>query len=201
MTTIYVEGGGSGRNLRAKCREAFRAYFAKTALGDRLPKVVAAAGRGDAFNRFRSALSQTKVDELIVLLVDSEGPVAAGSGPWTHLSNHDNWRKPEWASDENAHLMVQCMEAWFLADKNAVAGYFGPDFAANALPSNRNIEQVPKTDIDTALKNATRATSSRRYDKGRDSFAILGELDPELVAKASPHAARLLHTLEAHASE
>lgn len=201
MTTVYVEGGGSARGLRAKCREAFRAYFAKTASGDRLPKIVAAGSRGTAYNKFRSALSRASVEGLVVLLVDSEGPISAGSGPWTHLKNHDNWSKPVGASDDNAHLMVQCMEAWFLADKNALVSYFGFDLAVNALPSNPNIEQVPKTDIEAGLMKATRATVKGRYNKGRDSFAILRELDPEVVAEASPHAERLLRTLEAHISE
>ncbi|MDE0037657.1 MAG: hypothetical protein OXU77_08865 [Gammaproteobacteria bacterium] len=98
MTTIYVEGGGNGRGLRAKCREAFRAYFAKSVLGDRLPKIVAAGGRGTAYSKFRSALPRAKLDELILLLVDSESPVAEGSGPWTHLSTHDSWDKPEGAT-------------------------------------------------------------------------------------------------------
>ena len=201
MITVYVEGGGSGRGLRAKCREAFHAYFAKSALGDRLPKIVAAGGRGTVYNKFRSAFSRAKLDELILLLVDSERPVAEGSGPWAHLSTHDSWDRPEGATDANAHLMVQCMEAWFLADKNALAVYFGSDFATNALPPNPNIEQVPKADIEAGLRDATRATTKRSYNKGRDSFAILGELQPELVAQASPHAERLLRTLEAHVPE
>ena len=201
MTTVYVEGGGSRRGLRAKCREAFHSYFGKTTLGDRVPRVVAAGGRGTVYNRFRSALSRATTEESIMLLVDSEGPVSAGSGPWSHLKNHDNWDKPEGASDDNAHLMVQCMEAWFLADKDALASYFGSGFSTKALPANPNIEQVPKTDIDAGLRIATRVTSKGRYDKGRDSYAILGELDPRMVERASPHAERLLRTLEAHASE
>ena len=136
-----------------------------------------------------------------MLLVDSEGPVSEGSGPWTRLRNHDNWTKPERASDDNAHLMVQCMEAWFLADQDALTAYFGSGFAENALPANPNVEQVPKSDIDAGLRNATRRTSSRTYDKGRDSFAILGELDPNLVARASVHADRLLRALGARISE
>ena len=29
------------------------------------------------------------------------------------------------ATDEQAHLMVQCMEAWFLADRETLAAVFG----------------------------------------------------------------------------
>ena len=140
-------------------------------------------------------------NEFIVLVVDSEAPVIKDNAPWEHLRKQDNWDKPTAASDDNAHLMVQCMEAWFLADKSVLASYFGHGFAAKALPANPNIEVVPKSDIDDGLKGATRATSKGKYNKGRDSFAILGELNPQLVAKASPHAARLLSTLEAHVSE
>ncbi|MDE0421042.1 MAG: DUF4276 family protein [Gammaproteobacteria bacterium] len=198
---VYVEGGGSRRELQAKCRRGFRTFLSKTVSPVQVPDIVSCGGRGTAYNRFCSAWRQASDHELLILLVDSEGPVSEGFGAWTHLSNHDNWAKPAGATDDNAHLMVQCMEAWFLADKNALAGYFGPGFATNALPPRPNIEQVPKTDIEAGLKDATRATGKGRYNKGRDSYAILGELDPELVASASAHAQRLLRTLGTHVSE
>ena len=200
-TTVYVEGGGSGRELRAKCRKGFRAFFANSDLAGRMPKVVASGPRGSAFGKFRAALRRAKSDGLPMLLVDSEGPVSGSSGTWSHLKAHDNWDQPKGATDEDAHLMVQCMEAWFLADKDTLAGYFGTGYGANAIPADPNIEGVPKRDIENGLRNATRNCSRGRYDKGRDSFAILGKLDPKKVTDASPHAARLVRTLRSLASQ
>ena len=176
-------------------------FFGKTLASNRVPVIVPCGGRGSTYNRFCSAWRHASKNEPLMLLVDSEGPVTEGGGAWTHLRRRDNWEKPAGATDDNAHLMVQCMEAWFLADKSTLATHFGSGFAANLLPANPNIEQVPKRDIDAGLRNATRQTSGRAYDKGRDSFTILGELDPELVARASSSANRLLRTLEAHVAE
>ena len=134
-------------------------------------------------------------DDFIVLLVDSEGPVTAGSGSWLHLEKHDGWNKPAGATDDNAYLMVQCMEAWFLANKEALAGYFGDDFNMNSLPGRPEVEAISKRTIEAELKAATRQCKRGQYDKGSHSFQILADLDPHKVTEASPHARRFISTL------
>ena len=202
MTTIkaVVEGGGIRREQQAKCRKAFQRFLGSV-VPSRSLSIVAAGSRERAYKIFRLAMGGASSDEFTMLVVDSEEPVAGGNAPWTHLKTRDRWDKPKGASDDSGHLMVQCMEAWFLADKEALAKYYGSGFKANALPPNPNIEHIPKTDIDDGLKNATRGTTKRSYDKGRDSFAILGELDPKIVARASPYADCLLRVLQARASQ
>ena len=147
--------------------------------------------------RFRSALSAASENDFIVLLVDSEAQVARNTGPWLHLKNRvgDEWERPADATDDNAHLMVQCMEAWFLADKEALAGYFGGGFNPNSLPGRSEVEEVSKSAIEEGLKMASRECKKGRYDKGSHSFGILAELDPGKVTEASPHAKRLIDTL------
>lgn len=87
--------------------------------------------------------------------------------------------------------MVQCMEGCFLADKNCLASFSGPDFKEKALPGQSSIEEIPKRDIEEGLKRATRQCDRRgAYHKGHDSFEILAELNPEKVLAASPHAKR-----------
>ena len=192
---FYVEGGGDGKSLKTKCREGFSSFFAKANLAGRMPQVIACGGRETAFDRFCTALGSRKAEEFIVLLVDSEDPVAEGSGPWLHLSTRDGWEKPDEATDENAHLMVQCMEAWFLADKDRLAAYFGQGFNRNALPGRLEIEDVAKRDVLQGLKNATRQCEKGEYGKGRHSFDILERIDPAQVMNTSPHASRLVETL------
>ena len=97
--------------------------------------------------------------------------------------------------DENAHLMVQFMEAWFLADRDALASYFGNGFNENPLPRQVEVEHVSKLDIERGLNTATGQCKRGRYHKGRHSFAILAELNPRKVTDASPHAKRLIDTL------
>ena len=197
---VYVEGGGDGKDLRTKCRRGFSTFFEKANLARRMPKIIACGGRESAFEKFQTALRSGNADEFIVLLVDSEAPVANGSGPWYHLARRDEWERPDDATDENAHLMVQCMEAWFLADKEGLAAYFGQGFNRNALPGRREIEEVGKVDVVNGLKNATRDCKKGEYGKGRDSFVILEQTDPAKVLAASPHASRLIDTLREKAS-
>ena len=197
---VYVEGGGNNnRKLTARCREAFSEFFRKAGLSGRMPSIIAGGGRKQTYDDFCVALRDPKNDAFTILLVDSEEPVAEGAGPWRHLRNRrdDRWNRPAEATDEHAHLMVQCMEAWFLADRQTVSRFFGNGFRLSALPGRTDIEQIPKRDLLRGLQDAARNCRKRGYDKGRDSFRILAELDPERVTAASPHARRLVETLRA----
>ena len=125
--------------------------------------------------------------------------MVAGVGPWDHLQKRpeDQWPRPEEASDGQCHLMVQCMESWFLADNAALEAYFGQGFNDKALPKREDIEAISKADVLSGLRNASRQTATKgRYDKGSHSFAILALLDPQLVRRASSHADRLLTVLK-----
>ncbi len=199
---IYVEGGGDRRALLAKCRQGFCEFLEKVMPPRRMPRIIACGTRRSAFDRFCTALSHYS-ETFCMLLVDSETAVAAGMGPWAHLKSRtgDGWNKPTGATDDHAHLMVQCMEAWFLADKDCLARYFGQGFNAGALPANPNIEAISKADIYSGLKKATRNTKTKgKYQKGNHSFDILGKIDPQKVRQASPHAERLVNTLVKNAS-
>jgi len=194
---IYVEGGGRNKALRTKCRLGFNRFFYKAGLEGRMPRIVASGNRQQAFDDFRRALRGAEEHDFIVLLVDSEISVAASAGPWQHLMEFDKWTQPPGATDDQAHLMVQCMEAWFLADKECLAERFKQGFNLSALPARMDIEQIEKTDVLASLKKAGRDGLTGGYDKGRHSFDILARIDPNKVAMASPHAKRLLDTLRA----
>jgi hypothetical protein len=120
--TVFVEGGGNTKALRARCRRGFGAYLSKAGLAGRMPRVIPSGSRQNAFRDFRTAVGNADTSDFIVLLVDSEGPVERNSGPWKHLKNRepDNWDRPASARDDNAHMMVQCMETWFLADQDTL---------------------------------------------------------------------------------
>ena len=190
--TIHVEGGGNRNSLRAECRQAFREFFRNAGFADgllRQLKIVACGARDEAYRSFRRAVT-TNRGQANFLLVDAEGPVAAGT-PWEHLG----WVRPSTAAADSAFLMVQCMESWFYADKEALERFFGRDFNARALPGDKNIERIPKQDVLSGLNRATRNLKGGRYDKGGHSFSILKQLDPQKVTAASPHARRLMDAL------
>jgi hypothetical protein len=140
----------------------------------------------------------TTADEFAILLVDSEGPVAQ-KDPWNHLRTQSGagWKRPAGTTKDHLQFMVQAMEAWFFADKAALAQYFGPSLRVQALSANPNVEKIPKADLFSHLKKATKDCSKGSYSKGDHSFEILGAIDPQKVRTASPvHGARLLDTLD-----
>ena len=192
--TIYVEGGGNYKDLKISCRQGFRKFFEKAGLADsrRMPTIVPCGGRQNAYNRFRGALSKGNRDA--ILLVDSEGPVTALS-PWLHLKARDNWDRPNGATEEQCHLMVQVMETWFLADREALQTHYGQGFRAPALPQNPNIEDISKDDVLAGLNRAARDTGKGAYNKSSDSFTILEKLDPAKVRQRSGYADQLILAL------
>ena len=164
-------------------------------MADRLPKVVACGGRESAYGDFREAVaSNAGTGRAIFLLVDSEAPVTSTES-WRHLKSRDSWDLPRTAAADSAHLMVQCMEAWFYADKDALERFFGPGFNTSVLSGQVDIEDIPKQDVQDRLAAATRQARRGRYHKGRHSFDILRLIDPHKVAAASSHARRLVDAL------
>ena len=193
---VYVEGAGPSATSKREFRQGLKTFFEKTNLKGRMPRFVCCGGRESAYDDFCTALSRAKDNEFIVLLVDSEGPVAASTGAWSHLK----WNRPSGANDDNAHLMVQCMESWFLADRSTLRLYFGRGFRENSLPNRTDVENILKQDVFRSLDAATRLSKKGRYDKGKHAFEILGKLNPESVTGGSPCAKRLVTTLMRKAS-
>lgn len=162
-----------------------------------MPRVIACGSRQRAYDQFCAAINEAEDDSFIVLLVDSEAAVAASDSPWEHLRKRDKWTQPPAAADDSAQLMVQCMEAWFVADRQSLSAYFGKDFNTSALPAREDVEAIAKDDLERTLKQATRSCSKGKgiYRKGRHSFELLGCLDPSKVMEASPHAKLLIDAL------
>ena len=197
---IYVEGGGNRGDLRTRCRRGFSIFFEKAGLGGRMPRIIACGDRATAFDKFRTALGARDAEEFIVLLVDSEDAIADGTGPWSHLAKRDSWIRPHEVTEVQAHLMVQCMEAWFLADVDVLARYFGRNFNRKVLPGQREIEEIEKNDVLKGLRSASRRCTKGEYSKARHSFDILEQITPAKVCGVSPHAKRLIDALREKAT-
>ena len=189
---IYVEGGSQG-STKSACRQAFRLFLEK-AIPPGSFQVIACGSRAEAFQDFRAAL-KSHPSAYIILLVDSEGIVS--TGPWTHLRTRvgDGWHQPSGTTDDQAHLMVQVMESWFLADRNILIAYYGKNFRASSLPRRSNVELIPKHDVFRALEHASRKTLKGPYHKTKHAFDLLEMIDPTLVRAASAHAGRLFKVL------
>lgn len=192
---LYVEGGGVSRALKRACRRGFRIFVERAGLKGSMPEIVACGSRRNAYDDFVTKhRHKASKSENALLLVDAEDPVTKHD-PWQHLKDRDGWNPPEDVTDDQCHLMVQAMESWFLADRAALAEFYGQGFKENALPANQQIEQVPKRDALNGLDGAARGTAKGTYKKGSHSFEILAKIDPTKITDASPHARRFINVL------
>ena len=198
---LYVEGGGSRAELRIRCRKAFSDLLCRAGFAGRLPRVVACGSRNEAFDQFKSAVSGPSYYP--ILLVDSEDLVANGnqpnnpSGAWRHLESRDDWQRPNTAHDDQAQLMVTCMETWLMADRDALLRHFR-GMNQNRLLPDVGLEGRDKQDVNAALDRATSPSRRGSYTKGRDSFDLLSKVEPTKLKSKLPHFQRLIKTLDNH---
>jgi hypothetical protein len=181
-TVIYIEGGGSSKELHARCREGFRKLLDKSGLASRSPRLVACGSRDEAFDDFKTACRTEKAD-FIALLIDSEDPISDIEATWSHLKRRDHhWEKPSGAANEQVLFMTTCMETWIIADRPSLKEHYGHKLQESALPVMNDLESRPRQLIQNALEHATRDCLNR-YSKGKRSFEILAKLKPEELEK------------------
>ncbi len=192
---IYMEGGGDGKDTKAALRQGMDAFL--TPLKDNARsnswrwRVVPCGSRMAAFDGFRNAALRGD-DAVVALLVDAEGPVDGSNR--AHLQSKDGWDLKSY-SDDVVHLMVQTMEAWIVADPDALVDYYGQNFSKNALPRTRNLETVSKADIASRLEKATRSTQKGTYHKIRHASDLLQRISQQKVQQRCPSCARMFNEL------
>ena len=191
---IYVEGGGDRKDTKANLRRGLGAFLRELRDEARARRirwqVVASGGRASALDDFQTAC-RTHPAAFNVLLVDSEGPVS--DPPRQHLQKQDGWTTA--LSEEHCQLMVQTMEAWLVADVDALAGFYGDEFRRNAIPQRADVEEIDKDSLRPALVAATRHTQKGPYHKTRHGFKLLGLIEPVTVRSKAKHCKRLFETL------
>jgi len=148
-------------------------------------------GRVATIDAYRTAIRQ-HAQAFNVLLVDSESAVQ--TTPWQHLQARREWGD-EHPHDDHCQFMTQAMEAWFIADTEALSRFYRQGFRSNAIPGYPDVEQIAKDDLEPCLKNATHDTTKGEYHKGRHAWKLLKIIDPNKVQRASRHCKRLFDTL------
>jgi len=187
---IYVEGGGNGREGKAQLRQGFDALLRKEKDAARLRRcewrLTMCGSRGEACRAFLSSLANNP-SSISALLVDAEGPLLykTPAGRIAYLQQRDSWQLQTVAPDA-VHLMIECMEAWIVADPDALQRVYGQGFRANSLPARLDLDGHQKPDLMAALEAATKETKRGGYAKIRDASDVLLRIDPDKVATRCP---------------
>jgi len=194
---LYVEGGGDSKDLKIRCREGFAKLIRRCGHGGRMPAIVAGGSREATFKSFVTTAGHAGPQAFVGLLVDSEDPVADADAekPWRHLKKRDHWDAPPGVTDDQAMLMTTCMESWIAADRPALRAHYGSRLHENALPDLTNLEARTRGAVQEGLERATRDCTNR-YAKGRQSFEILGKLDPDELEPHLPAFVRFRRVLD-----
>ena len=191
MVKIYLEGAAESKEQKIRSQEGFTKLLEKAGFKGRMPRIVACGGRAQAYEDFCTALRgrdrrRAQKTAYPLLLVDSEGVLIEltervdDSFAWDHLWQQDQWARPAGSDERQALLMVTCMENWIAADRDALRRFYGQDLQESALPSLVNLESQDRHEVQKKLAHATRH-SKKAYRKGNRSFAILAELDPQVL--------------------
>ncbi|MCY4521465.1 MAG: DUF4276 family protein [Caldilineaceae bacterium] len=187
--TIYVEGGGDQSGTKREFRKGMDAFLSELKSAARAKswhwKLVPGGGRQRTYDAFCNAC-RNEDNTVIVLLVDSEGPVPRYTTPVGFLRNSDGWELSG-IDEEVVHLMVQTMETWIVSDPDALSRYYGRDLRHRVLPSvQKNLENISKRDIEKSLTHATNLTRKGTYHKIKHGTALLEEIDSQKVRNRCP---------------
>lgn len=193
---IYMEGGGDSAQGKAALRQGMDAFLEEIKSRARKKgwrwKLVSCGGRDQAMRAFFNSLTSNP-DTHAILLVDSEDAVTGTK--INHLIKRDKWNLS--ATEEDCvHLMSQVMETWLIADPGTLENYYGNNFHSNSLPKNKNLEQVTKPDIYSALESATKDTTKGRYHNIHHAKDLLGLISPDKVRKKCSHCDKLFKILD-----
>lgn len=190
---VYFEGDNAlrkGFNSFLKS-EIDRARQRQHRLGFR---TIAGGSTEETIKDFMTAARAHK-DAINIVLIDSDNP--DNGNLIAEVKHRASWDTEAGAEiqDDQIHFMVQAMESWFLADRDALKKYYGQGFREKQLPSNPNVEQISKSDVDNGLKNATRDTRKKKYHKTQHAPALLSSLDVDKVRSNAPSCNRLFNSL------
>lgn len=199
VACIYLEGGANGPDsklLSIECRKAFHKLLEQMGFKGRMPKLVACGGRQAVFDRFRTAHESQSCD-YVAMWIDSEEPMLNFEEAWRHLANVTTvhqWQRPGGAADDQVLFMTTCMETWIVADRKTLNLHYGAELQESALPALNDLEQRNRHDVQEKLIRATR-NCKNAYSKGKQSYQILSELNPDVLSQHLPSFVRVSRIL------
>lgn len=203
-----ISGKETTRSLSPGFYNFFQELYNIADRNDIKIRLIMCGSRVDAYRSFKWGL-EDHPEAFNVLLIDSESFVSPDDTPWQHLRKRRDdkcWIQGDDLNydDDQCHFMVQSMEAWFVADIDALINFYGEGFREEkiicGMAKYQNIEQVSKNTLLQWLKAATRSSQKGTYTKQTKrnpihSLEILKLLNPSKVRQASPYCDRIFTTI------
>jgi Domain of unknown function (DUF4276) len=180
---VYFEGD-------ARLRPGFHSFLGEIVDAARNQKwrLDLIATDGTPVQDFRDAL-KTHKNAWNILLLDSDMPL---NGSRVDLCRS---KSLEPSHEALVFWMVQIMESWFLADISALKNFYGNGLQEEVLKGNPNVEEIPKEDVLSRLKRATKSTKPGEYHKTKHAPALLERIDVSLVKAAAPDCERMFRII------
>lgn len=195
MVTLHIEGGGVSGKSRQALRLGFKCFFGKfeTSAGKFfIPEVEMHGPNKETLDRFKNAL-EFRPDEHHVLLVDSDSQVTKNA--IQHLTDELNWNF-NGIEPNIVHLMVQEMEAWIIADPDALLVFYGDGFKSERFTGLTDVEEISTYNLDHWLGSATSETTAKKYHKIRHASELLKLINRNKVREKATHCDCLFKHLE-----
>ena len=190
--TIHFEGHSK---LRAGFHSLFGPHVERARQRRMRFNLIAGGSRAETIKDFvRSCRSHPS--DVNVLVIDSERPVSDTASAIRSLRAESFWDGGVSCDDDQINLMVRAMEAWIIADPEALRKHFGPNFNVNVLPSPQNAESVAPRDMVAAIGKGLPSSRRRRYDKVADGARLLKLIDAVKVGRHCRHFKRLMDYLD-----
>lgn len=197
MTILHIilEGGGNYKANKRHLRIAFDRLVYKICAPKRPGSVKIeihpAGGQHEAISHFFKKHIENRNSPQIktILLVDAEEP-RKDDRPTKHLEIVHAARKIEFSTEHesNVYLMQITMEAWLLADHQALELYYCPEtlkLIQSKCPEGTITDQFRKTQLFDILQEANSYKHGRNYDKIKDGHEILQRMNPVTASKNS----------------
>ncbi|MEA5552078.1 DUF4276 family protein [Anabaena cylindrica UHCC 0172] len=203
-----ISGKETTRSLSPGFYNFFQELYEIADNNDIKIRLIMCGSRVTAYQNFKWGLADHS-EAFNILLIDSESPVSPHDTPWQHLRKRRDdqcWIQGDDLNydDDQCHFMVQAMEAWFVADIDALRNFYREGFREEQIMRGmaryENVEQVSKATLFQWLKAATRNSKNGTYKKETKrahALEILKLLNASTVRQASPYCDRIFTTLTA----
>lgn len=198
---IYIEGDKKNKTSNISLREGFSVFFDVLREKARERKIkfdiILCGSSAETFRDFQFGV-RSHPNSFVTFLIDSDDELDNQDTPKSFLQKQTKSKNWEWRNveDEQCHLMIQIMESWLIADIETLKNYYGKDFHANSIPKNKNIEKVPKLDVENSLAKATKDTKKGVYHKVKHGAELLTKVNKEIIKLKSKHCQLIFDTIK-----